>query len=353
VSWTAFEPIDVYRRSMGTMMDALGWGPVETPSRVVLTRPGVTLKTYADGIDDGTVALIVPAPIKRAYIWDLVPEASVVQQCMRGGVRVYLIQWEQPGLDEQGFGLAEYADRLILACLDAIANESGQRSVHLLGHSLGGTFAAIFSALYPERVRGLTLLGAPLQFGSNAGAFAPLVAASPNAQLLTAMLGNVPGSLLSAVSLVASPTAYGWSRWFDWLSSLPDTRALETHLRVERWMLDEMPLAAQLFAEVVELLYREDRFMRGSLTVRGRRAAPVQVRAPILSIIDPRSCVVPPESMLPFHAAVRSAGSRVLWYEGDTGVAVQHVGMLVGESAHRRLWPEIVRWLQHDATGGH
>jgi polyhydroxyalkanoate synthase len=164
------------------------------------------------------------------------------------------------------------------------------------------------------------------------------------------MLGNVPGSLLSAMSLVASPTAFGWSRWFDWLSSLPDARALETHRRVERWMLDEMPLAGKLFAEVVELLYREDRFMRGSLTVRGRRAAAELVRAPLLSVVDPRSRVVPPESMLPFHEAVRSAGSRVLWYEGDTGVALQHVGMLVGESAHRRLWPEIVRWLQREAA---
>jgi polyhydroxyalkanoate synthase len=54
--------------------------------------------------------------------------------------------------------------------------------------------------------------------------------------------------------------------------------------------------------------------------------------------------------MLSFHEAVRSAGSTVLWYEGDTGVAVQHVGMLVGESAHRHLWPEIVRWLRHDAA---
>jgi polyhydroxyalkanoate synthase len=56
--------------------------------------------------------------------------------------------------------------------------------------------------------------------------------------------------------------------------------------------------------------------------------------------------------MLPFHEAVPSNGSRVLWYEGDMGVALQHVGMLVGESAHRHLWPEIVRWLHHEAASG-
>ncbi len=30
---------------------------------------------------------------------------------------------------------------------------------------------------------------------------------------------------------------------------------------------------------------------------------------------------------------------------GDTGVALQHVGLLVGERAHREVWPEIFRWL--------
>jgi polyhydroxyalkanoate synthase len=159
------------------------------------------------------------------------------------------------------------------------------------------------------------------------------------------VLGNVPGSLLSAVSFAASPTTFGWTRWGDWLRSLPDARALQTHLRVERWTLDEAPLAGQLFAEVMELLYREDRLMRGSLIVRGRRVAPELVEAPILNVVEAQSRIVPPRSILPFHDAVRSADRRLLWYEGDTGVSLQHVGMLVGEKAHQHLWPEIIGWI--------
>jgi polyhydroxyalkanoate synthase len=34
-----------------------------------------------------------------------------------------------------------------------------------------------------------------------------------------------------------------------------------------------------------------------------------------------------------------------LWYQGDTGVALQHLGMLVGRQAHKYLWPEVIRWL--------
>ena len=344
-TWALGEQFDQSRRALGRLLDAAGLGPIETPSRVVLTAPGVTLNAYAPPGAAGPAALLVPAPIKRAYIWDLAPGASVVRRCLGHGVRVYLLQWERPGAAEQGYGLADYADRLILDCLDAVEAESGERRAFLAGHSLGGTLAAIFAALHPERVRGLVLLGAPLHFGPHVGALDRLVAVSPPAPLLTAMLGNVPGSLLTLASLLASPTTFGWSRWLDRLASLPDARALQTHLRVERWALDELPLARRFFDEVMEWLYREDRFMQGSLLVGGRRAAPELVDAPLLSVVDACCPVVPPRSVLPFQDAAGSAESRLLWYRGDVGVALQHVGMLVGRTAHRELWPEILRWL--------
>ena len=345
VRWLPGAEIDAARRRLGQWMDALGLGPIETPSRVTLARPGMTLKAYGHAHGNAPAVLLVPAPIKRAYILDLAPRASVVQECLEAGTQAYAIQWERPSLFEQSFGLYEYADRLILDCLDAVQAESGERQAFLVGHSLGGTLAAIFAALHPERVRGLVLLGAPLCFGPGIGVFGPVVATAPPSPLLTALLGNVPGSFLDMVSFAAAPVTFGPSRWLDWLASLPDSQTLQTHLRVERWTLDESPLARQLFEDVVDLLYREDRFARGSLVVGSRRVGPELVHAPILAVVSASCRVVPPESVLPFLRATQSPDTRVLWYAGDTGVALQHVGMLVGQNAHRQLWPEITRWL--------
>jgi polyhydroxyalkanoate synthase len=340
------EHLDQARRGLGVMLDGLGLGPVETPSRLRRLGPVATLKTYASGSQDAPPLLLVPAPIKRAYIWDLAPGASVVEQCLRSGFRVWLLQWERPGEAEQAYGLAEYADRLVLECLDAIATETGQDRVFLAGHSLGGTLAAIFAALHPERVRGLALLEAPLHFAPDGGGLERLVAVAPPATLLTGLLGNVPGTVLDLVSSAASPSSFVWARWLDWIASLPDPQARITHLRVVRWTLDELPLAGRLFEEVVELLYRQDQFLRGTLLVGGRRVAPDQVEAPLLSVVDPRSRLVPPRAVLPFHAAAPRAEAELLWYRGDTGVALQHVGALVGRRARREIWPAILGWVQ-------
>lgn len=344
--WLLLARVDRARRRCGRGLAALGLGPLQSPSRVVLAEAPVTVKAYAAPEAAGPVVLLVPAPIKRAYIWDLAPWASVVQQCLRAGLRPYLVQWERPGSREQSLGLADYADRLLLRCLAAVAADSGQRQVLVAGHSLGGTLAAIFAALHPARVRGLVLLGAPLHFGPDAGPFGLLTSLAPRASVPADLPEGVPGSFLDLVSAVTAPVTFVWAQWLDWPSSLGNPRALATRLRLERWLLDELPLPRRLFTDVVEWLYREDRFQRGTLRLGGREVGPRSLAVPTLSVVYARCAVAPPQSVLPFHRALGDVENRLLWYPGDVGVAIQHLGMLVGERAHRHLWPEILRWLR-------
>jgi len=41
-----FALLDQCRQELGKHLDALGFGPVETPSRAVVSKPGITLKSY-------------------------------------------------------------------------------------------------------------------------------------------------------------------------------------------------------------------------------------------------------------------------------------------------------------------
>lgn len=342
--WRLYEQMDQARCWQGRVLDALGCAPLETPSRLVLRRPGVTLKGYGDASGAGPVILMVPAPIKRAYIWDLAPGASVVEHCLAHGLRPYLVQWEEP---EPDTGLADYADRLLGNCVHAIQAETGEERMFLAGHSLGGLFAAIFASLHPAPVRGLIVVTSPLHFeyGPGAGALGPVMAKLAHSDLLRSAPGNVPGSFLSMASFMASPAAFGRERYADWLKSLADGKAVQTHLRVERWSLDELPLARRLVADLVTQLYGEDGFLRGTLALAECRASAREVVAPLLAVGDARCTIVPPAAILPVYETAGSAEKRLLWYKGDVGVAIQHVGVLVGRNAHRTLWPGIVRWM--------
>src|SRR5208283_5542638 len=102
---------------------------------------------------------IVAAPIKLPYIWDLAPSSSAIRYCLKEGLRVRLLEWLPASLTTGNNGLAEYA-RAIGECVVKISDEREDDKSFLLGHSLGGTLAAIFGAMAPESIRGLVLIGA-------------------------------------------------------------------------------------------------------------------------------------------------------------------------------------------------
>ncbi|TAK87462.1 MAG: alpha/beta fold hydrolase [Betaproteobacteria bacterium] len=340
MDWLLFEQLDRLRHAQGALLDAVGLGPAQTPYREAFSAPGVSLRRYGSGEESGPLVLIVPAPIKRPYVWDLAPGISAVRRCLASGARVLLADW-QPA--PAGFGLAEYGERLLLACLDAARAE---RAV-LLAHSLGGLFAAIFATLHPERVQGLALLAAPLHFGPDTPVFNAMVAQLEADDLPD----SLPGAFLSAASLHAAPAVFGSARLLDAVLSAGDPERLRTHLLVERWALDEFALPRQLVTELATQIVREDRFARGTLEIGGRSAAPSRLTAPLLCVVDPRCTLVPPGAVLPFVEAAASRDKTVLEYAGDIGVSLQHVGPLVGRNAHALLWPKILEWIAR--TGAH
>ncbi len=348
----ALKQMDRSRQARGQLLDRAGYGPRETPFTVLYSEPGLKLRRYGPEAE-GPAVLLVPAPIKRAYIWDLAPEISVVQRWLEHGYRVYLAEWVP--LDEDGtatgdaaadFSLAGYADRLLGRCRDIIRQDSGRERVVIAGHSLGGILAAIHACLHPEAIAATVLLEAPLGFDPASDPFAPLVQATPDARRIADAFGQVPGSFLNMMSAAAEPHAFGWERLLDRTVSLTSPQALNSYMQVERWTHDEFPLPGPLFVDLVEALYRNDAFSQGKLEIGTRTVGPQAMTTPLVSVFDPRSKVIPPQSVTPFHAAAASSDKLLLEYSGDIGVNLQHVGVLVGRNAHARIWPAIFNWLE-------
>jgi polyhydroxyalkanoate synthase subunit PhaC len=339
--------LDAARRQIGSVADAWGLGPREAGWRQAASFRGARLRAYQPAGSEGPVLLIVPAPFKRAYIWDLVPEVSVVRAALTRRFGVYLLEWLPPTPAENDLGLADYALHLVQQSVKVIQAETGAVRAHLAGHSLGGTFAAIFACLRPASVGRLLLIDAPLAFGEDGGALAAAVARAPRAERLVELLGQpMAGSLVNVMSGAALPEAFVLQRRVDLLASFAAPAMLAHHARVARWTLDEFPLPARLFVDVAEALYRDDQLRRGCLDLGTETAALARLTAPVLAVVNPAGRVVPPSSILAGLAVAAGPPPVVYHYAPEPAVVLQHLGPLVGPSAHRELWPRILEWLQ-------
>lgn len=341
---SAFEQLDFLLRLQGGFLEAAGFGPKESPYRSALERAAFRLRDYG-GPREGPAVLILPAPIKKAYLWDISPQSSVVRRLLEAGLRVWLMEWKAPEEQMQGLGLSEYAGSFIRESLKEVGKETGRGRAFIAAHSLGGTLAAIFASQNPELVEGLVLAASPLNFGKGGGSLDEAVALFGGLPGALGMPGNVPGSYLDTVASSADPETFLFYPMRDFVKSISSPEDMRRHLLVRRWMLDETPLPGVLFSQVVQWLYKEDRFMRGLLEIGGSPALPQAVTAPVLAFIDRGCRVVPPSSVLPFMDKAGSREKKILWYPPDEGILFRHAGVLVGRAAHSRVWPEIAGWI--------
>jgi len=338
---TVFGAVDVLRRVQRDAIASFGLGPSECAYRVVASAPYWRLRDYG-GQETSRSLFIVAAPIKRPYIWDLAPSVSAIRYCLRAGLHVYLLEWLPASRHTSNNGLTECAFA-ISECAEKIAVESGDSRPFLMGHSLGGTLAAIYGTIAPATIRGLVLLGAPLCFQPGQSQFRDaLVSLLPPTW---SVADPLPGSLLSQMSALASPGTFIWSRLMDAALSLTDRQALEMHGRIERWTLDEIALPGKLVHQIIKWLYRENRLCRGVLKIGNTLVDPSKLSVPTLAIVNTADEIAPMASLKPFTEAMPSKNVRIIEYQGEIGVCLQHLGILVGSEAQAKVWPDVSSWL--------
>lgn len=342
-----FQMVDTVRRQRGAWLDALGLGPQEACYQIIAEQPGMRVRAYQAPLGElspqAPAVLILPAPFKRSYIWDLRPDVSVVRRCQESGLQVFLVEWRDPGAGEH-FGLAHYAEAFPRAATEAIFAVAAPQSLTVAGHSLGGTFAAIFAALHSDWVQDIWLIDAPLTFAAETGDRLAATLRWIDLDWVAAVeAGPVPGSLISAFAAATLPDEFLLGRGADLLASSWDPDRRRLHAQVLRWTLDEFPLAARLFSEVAKQLYSEDRFRKGSLSIGPRQLGLGDLRTPVAAVLNRASTVVPASSIVEGLRLTRAPSIRTLSYGPDVGCALQHVGPLVAPRAHAEIWPELTQ----------
>ncbi len=245
------------------------------------------------------------------------------------GTPCALIDWGTTTPDHRDHDLDHLATRLLLPMLQEIG-----RPVHLVGYCLGGMIAMAV-ACHVE-VRSLTLIATPWHFsGYPIKRREELTAMWQHHRPACEVLGLVPMEVMQHGFWTLSPDKL-MEKYLKFGAMPAASASARRFVAVEDWANGGEPLPFALGAQLFEQLYRDDLSGRSDWSVDGVTIAPDRVRGPVMEFASASDAIVP------LACSPDLPGREVL----SSG----HVGMVIGGSAPRNLWPMLRRWiLSHEA----
>jgi polyhydroxyalkanoate synthase len=289
--------------------------------------------------------LLCYALVNRPYILDLQPGKSVVERYLTQGFDVYLIDWGTPSDADHKLTIEHYVDDRLGQVVERVCAEASSPTLHLLGYCMGGTLAAAFSALNPDRVATLGLLAAPIDF--HRGESLLRVWTNPRYFDVDAFIDahkNCPAWFLQTCFLLMKPVQNLMEKQIALWEGMDDPQLITNHFAMERWVNDNIPVAGETFRQFVKWLYQDNALVRGELWLGGRRVDLSRVTCPVLLLTARFDHLVPPASTEGICPHLGSADVRRL------SIDAGHVGLVVGTKAQRTIWPDATRWLAARST---
>ena len=215
--------------------------------------------------------LIVPPQINKFYVFDLVPEKSIIRYCLDGSLQAFAISWKNPTPAERSFGIDTYVGALEEA-VDVLRDITGSEDVNIWGSCSGGitmsAFLAHLAARGESKVHSATvavcLLDMAVAQSTTAGMFVTpeSIAAAKSASKLA---GVLEGRELARMFAWMRPNDLIWNYWVSnyLLGNAPPA------FDILYWNNDTTRLPAQLHADFLDLMDSNPFVDADRLQVRG------------------------------------------------------------------------------------
>jgi polyhydroxyalkanoate synthase subunit PhaC len=324
-----------------------------TPRQAIWTLNKATLYRYTPVVPPEerkpVPLLLVFALMNRPAILDLRPGNSFVEYMLKRGYDVYLLDWGAPGPEDADLGMEDYVLEYIHRAVRKLKSYSGSDKVSVLGWCIGALLSTLYAATRGEEdgLENLILLTAPLDFSMKKTI--PLAKMADerylNVDLILNAYGNMPGELIDFGAKMLKPVENFVGSYLRLIDNLDNPRVVESWHAMNTWVNDGIPMAARTYRQLINDFYRENRLMKGTLTLRGEKVDLQDVKANLLVVIAEDDHITPTCQSETVMDKVGSADKQVLKVAGG------HIGIMAGSGAVKSTWPKLDAWLSARSKG--
>jgi polyhydroxyalkanoate synthase subunit PhaC len=295
--------------------------------------------------EEGDPVLLVTPLAAPALCYDLRRGCSLVEHLVEGGRPTYLVEYGAVSFRDRDLGMQPWVEEVVPTAVRAVTTHAGGRPVHVVGWSLGGTFALLAAAADAAlQIASVTVLASPFDVRR-----VPLVA--PARPLLSLPDG---GGAIARITQAAGLAPQPLVHWALQLSSfqrlvtkplaimrnLDDADYLAQLQAVDRFTANMVAYPGRTFGQLYHRLLSGDALAEGTFELDGRTVSVADVGAPVLVLAGAHDSIAPVDAVKAAIPLLR--GSREARFEIVPG---GHLGMLTGRGARTSTWPAIDAWI--------
>jgi len=283
--------------------------------------------------------IIVMATTNKGYLFDLLPEQSMIRFLLERGFDVYMIDWNTPTSHERHLDLSDYTQDFIPACVEKVQEDTGETDVSILGYCMGGVLSLIYAATHADGpMRNLVCLTTPVNW-HEMGLFRQWNDERYfDVDRLVDTVGIIPEDFIAAGFDMLRPAQKIASRIRVWEQMWND-EYVSSYRAFDRWGSEFVPLAGEYFRQMTKELMWNNKLHRGELEIDGKSANLANITVPVMHTIAEHDHIVPYASSKPLLELVSSEDKEELVLKGG------HVSLIAGPNAVKRMWPRVNAWL--------
>jgi polyhydroxyalkanoate synthase subunit PhaC len=171
--------------------------------------------------------------------------------------------------------------------------------------------------------------------------YSPWVARdSFDVEAVTRAYPSVPGSLIDFANKMQKPVNNFWTTYRQlWSSLLDGENPRAAYQPMAKWVADNPPFAGRAYREWLTWMYKENRLIKGTLRLRGRRVDLRAIEQNLLVVTAGADHITSRPETLPLLELVGSGDVTHLDRPGG------HIGLMAGSKARHEIWPDIAEWL--------
>jgi polyhydroxyalkanoate synthase subunit PhaC len=287
-----------------------------------------------------TPLLLVFALVNRPYILDLLPHKSVVQQFLRAGFDVFLVDWGVPSDSDHHLTLEHYIERYMRNVIEHVRDFTGEDHVSLLGYCMGGTMSAMYTALHPEQIKNFILMAAPVDWSDRSSLLCTWTDEKYfDVDRLVDTFGNAPPQYLQGSFTMLKPVTNLIEKYLGFYEKMTDEKFLEDFFAMETWVNDNIPVAGETFRQFVKDCFQKNLLIQNKLRIGKRTVNLADITCPVLNLMATGDHLVPCSQSASFNDCVGSKDRKSITFPAG------HIGLSVGTKAQKELWPKVCEWL--------